>query len=142
MPVPGQPKLTRSSMTDELRRNLSQSKLRDVLEDEGVDSLQQLTLSSLRSLYEEYVCDPDEDYLSTTYRPKTKTQKGPEKMKRLIASTVRNAKNRTVEISIEDQDGKFLTPDNKKVEREIGEDVPVYLTMPQEVYDAIMKDEY
>lgn len=60
-----------------------------------------------------------------------------EKEKGMQAVIHRNTKNRTVDISIEVDEETFLDSDNKKVKREIGEDMPIYTSMPAEVYDAI-----
>lgn len=48
-----------------------------------------------------------------------------------------NTRNRMVDVSIEVGKDVFLTPDNEEVERKVGEEMPVYVSMPEEVLSAI-----
>lgn len=48
-----------------------------------------------------------------------------------------NTRNRMVDVSIEVGKDVFLNPDNEEVERRIGEEMPVYISMPEEILAAI-----
>lgn len=80
------------------------------------------------------------------YTPEPETESN---MERFTASVIGNKSDRTVDIVIEDKDGKFVVPtytiDNEptdapqydRVDRALGEAVPVFMTLPQEIFAAI-----
>jgi hypothetical protein len=63
-------------------------------------------------------------------------------MEKFKATVIRDPARRSVNIHIEDNDGKFLTPDDhQRHERAMGTEMPVFITMPEEIYDAILNAE-
>jgi hypothetical protein len=70
-------------------------------------------------------------------------------MEKFNASVIGNKSDRTVDIVIEDMSGRFLVPKYNtddapsdapqydRVERALGESVPVFMTLPQELFAAI-----
>lgn len=72
--------------------------------------------------------------------PRTKK----EKKMRYEAHLVKNRSNKTVDVHMqkitkEDSDVEvYLNPDGDEVERKIGENMPVYMTIPQEFFEPIV----
>jgi hypothetical protein len=59
------------------------------------------------------------------------------KMERFTATVIRDPARRSVTIYIEDKDGKFLTNQGERHERVMGAEMPIYTTMPLEIFNAI-----
>jgi len=58
-------------------------------------------------------------------------------MEKFTATLIERPAFKTINIYIEDKDGKFLTGAGARVERKMGEEMPLYGTMPLEVFNAI-----
>lgn len=121
------------------------------LEDAGKASLNGLTLTQLNNLYKEavYFMDDEPDTRITGKSParearaagtyKKKYKKETKIMEQFDAEVILDKRTRTVTIHIEDGDGKFLTQDGKRHERSLGAEMPLYMSLPQEIYEAIRR---
>jgi hypothetical protein len=99
----------------------------EFLDDHDAENLQQLATTLLRKLYN-----------NIPAQLQTKQEKK-EPMEKFTADAFADRKTRTISITIEDKDGLFLTSDGTRHERALGGEVPIYTKMPQEVYEAIIK---
>ena len=108
--------------------------IEDVLEDQGADRIGDLSFDALKRLY-----NKARDYTDPPNLPAAEPDEENCNMAKYNAVVNVNKRNRTVEVSIEVGDDKFLKDDLTTVERKLGDDVPVFMTMPQEIYEAIKR---
>ena len=58
------------------------------------------------------------------------------KMEKFTATVIRNPRNRSVTVHVEDKDGKFLLADGTREERALNAEMPAYATFPEEVWNS------
>ena len=63
-------------------------------------------------------------------------------MEKFTATIIRDPARRSVNIHVEDKDGKFLMlDDTMRHERAMGAEMPLYLKLPEEIYNSILNAE-
>jgi hypothetical protein len=126
---------TRSTMVNALRAILDDGEydeygeLEEAIDDMGIISLSHATMVQVKQLYTEFV------NLLPSSKPTINSKEFA--VERFDATIITDKSRRLVNISIEDGDGKFLTPDLERHERPLGGEMPVFLSLPQELYEAI-----
>lgn len=110
--------------------------VQDFLEDYGVSTVRGLTLSGINKLYKEAL--ESKGAPKPTKKTKMAYKENNVRMSNLIANAIDDEYLRTVNITIEDERGRFLSEDGKWKKRKMGEPVPIYMSMPKEVYNAIV----
>jgi hypothetical protein len=120
------------------------------LEGAGVARIEQLSLPELKSMYQEYIAT--DDYIvggtiagtgvitgkTRAIQSKAK-KKGTKNVEQFDAEVILDKRKRSVTIVIEDQNGKFLDLNGERHDRALGAEMPIYMTMPQEIYEAIRR---
>jgi hypothetical protein len=128
---------TRTTMVNALRAIVNDdenefcSDIEDSMDDMGISSLSHATLSQLKTLYNEFVRLLPDSSLNPAINPKEFA------VEQFDATVITDKSRRLVNISIEDSNGKFLTPDLERHDRPLGGEMPVFLSLPQELYEAI-----
>jgi len=89
----------------------------------------ELMLVQLRRLYAEIINPP----------VKITNDKESVTVESFEATVITNKMNRTVTVHIEDAAGNFLDANMERVERPLGGDMPVFMAIPQEIYEAIRR---
>lgn len=115
--------LHRTDLIIWIKENISSFDIDEILDDECVDSLNELTTKELQRIY------------NSKIQSVTKTKE--QIVNNFTAHIIEEPKTRTVNIYIEDSKGRFLTADGKRHKRKMGEEMSLYMKMPKEIYSAI-----
>jgi hypothetical protein len=108
----------------------------DFLDDHDSDSARQLTIHQMRVAYDRFIRDwaaPSFSDDMSDINPKEYA------VEHFTATVLIDKSRRLANIHIEDGDGKFVTSDLERHERALGAEMPIYLSMPQELYEAIKR---
>jgi hypothetical protein len=120
------------------------------LEGAGVNRIEQLSLTELKSMYTEYIESGDDCVFGSSITGKSparearaagsKTKKkGIKNVEQFDAEVILDKRKRSVTIVIEDQNGKFLDQNGERHDRALGAEMPIYMVLPQEIYEAIRR---
>jgi hypothetical protein len=97
----------------------------------GCDDISDLPLFEIRRLYDRLIRNPASTVRKSKINPKEFA------VEQFSATVIVDKSRRLVNIHIEDADGKFLTFNDERHERALGAEMPLYMAIPQELYEAI-----
>jgi hypothetical protein len=120
---------TRTLMIEELE-DVRNDDFEAELEALGIEEMYELNVTQTRNFYKKYVRD---------CAGNDNEQNEDTNMESFTATVIENRHNRTVDILIENVHGEFLTSGLVRIERQLGGEAPVFLTLPMEIYVAIKR---